>query len=174
MNYRNAIIKVLIPLAAAALLATACNKQATTAKPDDVDYYTCTMHPSVRSQDPDGKCPICSMSLVPVKKKGAAGTNSTNTALPMSMSGDEKPDEFTVPLTRLQQIGVTYATLGKRPFWHTIRAVGVVAYDEQRHWGYVARVDGYVKQLFVFSRGEWVEKAPLAHDLQPGLVDHAK
>src|SRR5579862_1642168 len=150
-NY-NSILKILIPVVAAALIATACNKQTTATKPDDVDYYTCTMHPSVKSQDPDGKCPICSMNLVPVKKKSAGGTNSTAGAPPTSMSGDEKPDEFTVPLRRQQQIGVTYATLGKRPFWHTVRAVGVVAYDEKRHWGYVARVDGYVKELSVFSR----------------------
>jgi Cu(I)/Ag(I) efflux system membrane fusion protein len=171
MNYTNSIIKVLIPVVAAALLATACNKQATATKPDDVDYYTCTMHPSVRSQDPNGKCPICSMNLVPVMKKSAAGTNTTNASSLTSMDSEGKPDEFTVPLPRQQQIGVTYATLGKRPFWHTIRGVGAVAYDEQRHWGYVARVDGYVKQLSVFSRGELVEKdAPLLTIYSPDLL----
>src|SRR6266478_8502876 len=58
--------------AAALTLGTvSCKKQAAT-KPPDVDYYTCTMHPSVKSQDPNAKCPICSMDLVPVKKKGGA------------------------------------------------------------------------------------------------------
>ena len=171
MKQMKSTLLILLPLLAAALFATACHKQTATTKPDDVDYYTCTMHPSVRSQDPDGKCPICSMNLVPVKKKDAAGTNAPKTAPPTSMSGGEKPDEFTVPLARQQQIGVTYATLGKRPFWHTIRGVGVVAYDEQRHWGYVARVDGYVKQLSVFSRGELVEKdAALLTIYSPDLL----
>ena len=78
-------ITVVISVVAAALIATACNKQGTNAKPDDVDYYTCTMHPSVRSQDPKGKCPICSMDLVPVMKKGAVNTNATNA----TMTGDE-------------------------------------------------------------------------------------
>jgi Cu(I)/Ag(I) efflux system membrane fusion protein len=74
-------------------------------------------------------------------------------------------------VARQQQIGVTYASIGKRSFWHTIRAVGVVAYDEQRHWGYVARVDGYVQQLSVFSPGELVEKgAPLLTIFSPDLL----
>jgi Cu(I)/Ag(I) efflux system membrane fusion protein len=54
---------------------------------------------------------------------------------------------------------------------HSIRAVGVVAYDKQRHWDYVARVEGYVKKLFVFSRGELVEKdAPLLTLYSPDLL----
>lgn len=33
-----------------------------------IDYWTCTMHTSMRLKDP-GKCPICSMDLVPVMKR---------------------------------------------------------------------------------------------------------
>ena len=50
------------------LVAISCKKEAAT-KPPDVDYYTCTMHPSVKKQGPNDKCPICAMDLVPVKKK---------------------------------------------------------------------------------------------------------
>src|SRR5881396_3620836 len=50
-----------------------------------------------------------------------------------------QPAEFTVPVERQQQIGVTYATIKKRSFTHAIRAVGIVAYDKQRHWDYVTR-----------------------------------
>jgi len=49
------------------LSATSCWKKSGTGKPSDVDYYTCTMHPSVHEKEP-GKCPICSMDLVPVMK----------------------------------------------------------------------------------------------------------
>ena len=31
----------------------------------NIAYYTCTMHPFVRSQDPEGKCPICGMAWCP-------------------------------------------------------------------------------------------------------------
>jgi len=40
------------------------------AKPANGGYYTCTMHPSVKKQSPTDKCPICSMDLTPVEKKG--------------------------------------------------------------------------------------------------------
>src|SRR5437773_4110607 len=59
---------LLVTLAALLFGATSCSKEGATGKPNNVDYYTCTMHPSVHSKDP-GKCPICSMDLVPVMKK---------------------------------------------------------------------------------------------------------
>lgn len=148
----------------------------------DVDYYTCTMHPSVKKQDPKDKCPICSMDLTPVKKKGdsaaaahadhsAHAGHTPGAATPAATTGDDKPSEFSVPVERQQQIGVTYGTIEKRPFTHSVRAVGTVAYDKQRHWDYVTRVEGYVKKLFVFSRGELVEKdAPILTIYSPDLL----
>jgi RND family efflux transporter MFP subunit len=145
----------------------------------DVDYYTCTMHPSVKKQSPTDKCPICSMDLTPVKKKGdsAAATHAAHAGhtpgatTPATITGDDQPSEFSVPVKRQQEIGVTYATIEKRPFVHSIRAVGMAAYDKQRHWDYVTRVEGYVKKLFVFSRGELVEKdAPLLTIYSPDLL----
>ena len=50
----------------------ACSKKVAQQDGGNVDYYTCTMHPSVKSKDPKGKCPICSMDLVPVMKKDAS------------------------------------------------------------------------------------------------------
>jgi Cu(I)/Ag(I) efflux system membrane fusion protein len=172
------------------LFATGCNKHGASSKPADVDYYTCTMHPSVKSQDPHAKCPICSMDLVPVMKKTASG-KSAQPATPSSgqaeagkggmqgmpgMEGTKKeeageqPTEFTVSVERQQQIGVMYAAIEKHPYTLAIRAVGTVAYDKQRHWDYVARVEGYVKKLSVFSRGELVEKdAPILTLYSPDL-----
>jgi Cu(I)/Ag(I) efflux system membrane fusion protein len=172
---------------AAVLFLASCKKDGADTKPADVDYYTCTMHPSVRSQDPHGKCPICGMDLVPVKKKSATGNMpSTNKMSGMEMPGmpgmepgakneEEQTGEFTVPVERQQQIGVTYVAVETRPFHHTIRAVGTVAYDKQRHWDYVARVSGYVQKLNVFSPGEVVEKgAPLLTIYSPELFTAQK
>jgi len=161
----------------AALCLASCKKGGTDAKPADVDYYTCTMHPSVKKQNPTDKCPICSMDLVPVKKKTVEASERPSVdASPHTQHGPrsdapDAPTPFTVPMGRQQQIGVTYATIEKRPFARAIRAVGVVAYEKQRHWDYVSRIEGYVQKLFVFSRGEWVEKdAPILTIYSPDLL----
>jgi Cu(I)/Ag(I) efflux system membrane fusion protein len=79
--------------------------------------------------------------------------------------------EFTVPTERQQQIGVTYAKVERKPMNHTIRAVGMVEPDLQRHWAFVARVDGYVQQLFVTSPGQLVDKdAPLLSIYSPDIL----
>src|SRR6266550_1025962 len=188
MKTRIAKLSV-VPLGIAlALLMSAlvsCGKKGASGKPADVDYYTCTMHPSVKSQDPKAKCPICSMDLVPVMKRGSAGASGASKAseahgqhasdAPRSdashSNSPDAPTEFTVPIERQQQIGVTYGVIEKRPLTLMVRAVGTVAYDKQRHWDYVSRVEGYVKTLSVFSRGELVEKnAPILTIYSPDLL----
>jgi len=177
----NLVVTVLafVVVATLPLFVAGCKKSDAGGKPADVDYYTCTMHPSVKAQDPKAKCPICSMDLVPVMKKGAATHDHASHGAQMasmptenaSTNATEQPAEFTVPVERQQQIGVTYAAIAKQPLALTIRAVGTVAYDKQRHWDYVSRVDGYVQKLFVFSRGELVEKdAPLLTLYSPDLL----
>ncbi len=67
------------------LTLTACSRSAIKAADSNVAYYTCTMHPFVRSQDPKGKCPICGMDLVPVMKstaKADSGMDMSMTAAP--------------------------------------------------------------------------------------------
>jgi membrane fusion protein, copper/silver efflux system len=165
----------------ASLVLSGCSKPAGKTAAD-VDYYTCTMHPSVHSKDP-GKCPICSMDLVPVKNKGANETkvkensggmteNSSMGSMPMPSPNQEtdKSSEFTVPVERQQQIGVTYATATKRPIQLSIRSVGMLESDTSKMFDYVARVDGYVQELKVSSPGQDVTQGqPLITIYSPDL-----
>src|SRR5216110_3111984 len=180
-------IPLLIALVALLFVAASCGKSGGSRKPTNVDYYTCTMHPSVKSQTP-GKCPICSMDLVPVMKRG--GDEAKSQASPQTQNvkgGGEMKDmpgmktggetkgpqtsEFVVPVERQQQIGVTYAKVERKPLRHTIRAVGMVVPDKGRNWQFVSRVDGYVQKLDVKSPGEIVEKdAPLLSIYSPDLL----
>ena len=169
-------------LSSAPLLLSSCSKPAAqTVADSDVDYWTCTMHPSVHSKTP-GKCPICSMDLVPVKKnkteQSKAQQVSTNPGgeskegINTSSAGSEQPrsTEFTVPVERQQQIGVTYATVKKRPIQLSIRSVGLLESDISKIFDYVARVDGYVQELKVNSPGERVSQGqPLLTIYSPDL-----
>ena len=134
------------------LISPACSKTSKSLKPPDVDYYTCTMHPSVHAEEP-GKCPICGMDLVPVMKKSASPSASEPSGgggmqgmagMPGMQSGEltsgALSHEFVVPVERQQQIGVSYATVKRAPLHHTIRAVGTVEPDLQKHWAFVARL----------------------------------
>lgn len=131
--------------------------QAAAAADKDIDYYTCTMHPSVRSKTP-GKCPICGMDLVPVYKR----TSATNSLLlqngEMNSTSDENPGEFIVPIERQQQIGVTYARVDERDLQKTLRASGIVASEISRRRDFVAPAGGSVLSLGVGSIGETVEE----------------
>jgi hypothetical protein len=50
-------------------LLVSCSPSAQKSSPSpDVEYYTCPMHPEVRS-DNAGKCPSCGMDLVPKHKE---------------------------------------------------------------------------------------------------------
>jgi len=156
-------------LLALLLALPACQKKDDGGKASDVDYYTCTMHPSVHSKDP-GKCPICSMDLVPVMKKDSGGSMNTMPEMTGS-SADAKPSEFVVPVERQQQIGVTYATVERKALHRTVRAVGMIQPDASRSWQFVARVDGYVQKLYVTSPGEIVDKgAPLMSIYSPDVL----
>ncbi|HEY5229016.1 MAG TPA: efflux RND transporter periplasmic adaptor subunit [Opitutaceae bacterium] len=156
----------LLGLAGAAVLS-GCAKASpvAAAAASDVDYYTCTMHPSVHLHDPDAKCPICGMDLVPVKKADAQ-TKAADMAAPM-----DEPREFTIPVDRQQLIGVTYAAAETRPLRRTIRATGLVATTTGNHWDYVARVDGYIHNLDVAAPGDAVKKGQVLMDIySPDLV----
>src|SRR5436305_2481846 len=172
------------------LVAASCSKQNSSPANSNIDYWTCTMHPSVHAKDP-GKCPICSMDLVPVMKGSGetkpspAQTEQTKGSemkrmagmpgMPGMKGGAEtkapQTSEFVVPVERQQQIGVRWAKVERKPLRHTIRAVGLIVPDKTRNWQFVSRVDGYVQKLDVTAPGELVEKdAPLLSIYSPDLL----
>ncbi|MDB6110632.1 MAG: Efflux transporter, family, subunit, partial [Pedosphaera sp.] len=178
MKFRH-LLSLTPLLVAICLLLPACSRETEPGgRNSDVAYYTCAMHPSVRSHDPKAKCPICSMDLIPVLKTGASTeTNLTGHVHSPSaeMTGNtnltEQPAEFTVPVARQQLIGVTYATVERKSLQSTLRTVGTVTYDKQHHWDFVSRIDGYVQKVEISSQGEVVERnQPLLTIYSPDLL----
>ena len=60
------LFRIILPLLTL-LLAFGCDKKPAKVAVDSDVYYTCSMHPQVMEQKP-GKCPICGMPLIPVRK----------------------------------------------------------------------------------------------------------
>jgi Cu(I)/Ag(I) efflux system membrane fusion protein len=116
------------------LTLTACSRSADTPKADsNVAYYTCTMHPFVRSQDPKGKCPVCGMDLVPVLKSTSTDTSasagSATNAAPIAATLDQSGMVNIAP-ERMQEIGVTTEVVTKRTLTRSLSAPARAEIDE--------------------------------------------
>lgn len=104
---------------------------------DEVEYYTCSMHPSVKQEQP-GNCPICGMALTPVTK------------------GELRSGIVLVDDIRRQKIGVKTARVEMRSVAATITTVGRVVYDEKKLHDVALKIGGFVEELFVDQTGQKV------------------
>lgn len=117
--------------------------------------YTCSMHPSVRLTDPDAKCPICFMDLIPV-------TEHAGESHPMRMSFSETAAAMsrieTAPVARFFPTAET-------------RLYGKVTYDETSVARLTAYFPGRIDRLFVNYVGVFVAKADhIAEVYSPDLL----
>ena len=103
--------------------------------------WTCSMHPQVRLPKP-GKCPICSMPLIPAKPaaKHASTNEDSGSMLELSEHARAMASVETVPVLR-------------RKMSREIRVVGKVQYNETALANITTRVEGYVERLFVDYTG---------------------
>ncbi|HYQ28812.1 MAG TPA: efflux RND transporter periplasmic adaptor subunit [Polyangiaceae bacterium] len=106
---------------------------------DEIAYYTCSMHPSVRQPAP-GKCPICGMELSPVTKQ-------------QQSEGVVLIDE-----RRRQLIGVRTSAVTVGPLRGSFKAVGQVTYDESTFTDVNLKVRGWITKLFVNETGQRVSR----------------
>lgn len=108
-------------LTATGLLA-GCQRQEI---PDDIAYYTCPMHPQIK-QDTPGKCPICGMTLVPVKKESLSETSKTQESQPTESSSTRG---IHIDPERVQTIGVKVTEVQFKEMKKTLMIQGKVAHD---------------------------------------------
>jgi Cu(I)/Ag(I) efflux system membrane fusion protein len=123
--------------------------------------YTCPMHPFIIKDKP-GACPICGMTLVPVKK--------TEGEQP---KGKEAEMLGHVSLSPTQMVMANVATTEAKamPLNREINAVGIVQYDQARQAKVTAWVAGRIDRLHVNTVGSYVSRGrPVAEIYSPDLV----
>jgi len=117
--------------------------------------YTCSMHPSVRLPDPDAKCPICFMELIPVTDGG----------------GEENALRVTMNEAAAATSRIETARVARLFPTAVVRLFGKVSYDETS----VARLTAYfparIERLFVNYVGVPVSEGDhIAEVYSPSLL----
>jgi Cu(I)/Ag(I) efflux system membrane fusion protein len=116
--------------------------------------WTCAMHPQIRRSVP-GKCPICSMDLIPLNQNVADGDPN---AIHLTKEAAELANVLTSVVTRQKPI-------------KEVRLYGKVQADERLLQSQVAQYPGRIDKLLVNFTGETVKKGQtLALIYSPDLV----
>jgi membrane fusion protein, copper/silver efflux system len=120
-------------------------------------WYTCSMHPQVRTTDPREKCPICGMDLIPVRRDRDEG----DPALPrLSL------DPRSAALLQVETMPVA-----RRDISSTLHLYGMVEVDETRIRHIAAWVPGRLDKLHVNATGVDVRVGdPMVLIYSPALV----
>lgn len=118
--------------------------------------YTCSMHPSFRSTDPDDRCPICGMELVPVTSSSARDDDVV--AIELS--------ERSLALLNLQTFVVERGSATAQ-----LRLIGSLDFDERALTTISAWTGGRIERLYVNYSGAQVEAGePLVELYSPELL----
>lgn len=118
--------------------------------------WTCSMHPQIQLPEP-GKCPICFMDLIPLKRKDNSGQTSMRE---ISLS-DEAQKLAGISVDEVRRMDVTVQT----------RMVGKVDYDETRVGEITAWAGGRIDRMYVDYTGSVVKKGqPMVSIYSPELL----
>ena len=117
--------------------------------------YTCGMHPQV-VQDHPGNCPICGMTLTPIRKQDTALTG-------------ESP-AIAIDAVTIQNMGIRTAVVQRGPLRRNIRTVGAMEYNETTLADVTTKFKGWIEKLYVNTTGALVMRGdPLFEIYSPEL-----
>jgi Cu(I)/Ag(I) efflux system membrane fusion protein/cobalt-zinc-cadmium efflux system membrane fusion protein len=159
----------------------------------DASKYTCGMHPFI-IQDGPGICPICNMELTPLKAgtggQGGGERQVKHWASPMDATyvrqepGKDYMGHDLVPVyadggeggvavdpVTMQSMGIRTANVEVRDLQRSLRAVGLVTFDESSQYVINSKIEGWIERLHVNVEGQPVRKGqPLLEIYSPDLL----
>jgi len=113
------------------------------AEQGEILFYRHPMNPEVTSPVPAKDS--MGMDYIPVYKNGYERT-------------DEPKGSVRIDAVTVQNMGVRTATAKRSILSHTVRAVGRVAYDEERIVRLHPKTEGWIETLRVNKTGQWVKR----------------
>ena len=148
-------MKYLLAFAMILTVGACTTNKKESAKTSD-SYFTCSMHPQIMEDKP-GKCPICSMNLIAVKK-------------------NEQLMEDAIMLSDQQvQLGdIRVDTIGKAKIGNTTVLNATLAIDESKSKAISGRVAGRITKLYFKNTGEYLKKGEKLYDLYSEALNNAK
>ncbi len=127
-------------------------------QPGRPQFYTCSMHPQVRTTNPKDKCPICGMDLIPV---------------PTDEDSDEAGPANALRLSRraAAMMGVQVLPVRRGQAERAVRLFGRLFEDERRLKTIAAWAPGRLERLHIEFTGQPVTSgAPMAELYSPMLI----
>jgi len=137
------------------ILGSCTTKKVDSTKVTDT-YYTCSMHPQIMEENP-GKCPICGMNLIAVKKTQQLADGGIVLSDQQIQLGNIKVD--TIGINKIGNSVVLNATL-------TI--------DESKSKAISSRMAGRIDKLYFKSAGDYVKKGDRLYDIYSEALNNAK
>ncbi len=165
-NYKVVVGMLILGLLAGYFIGKSSNPEINTAthlhnEPSIHQIWTCSMHPQIK-QDKPGKCPICSMDLIPLETGNSQGQAVNPNEIQMS--------ESSIKLADIQTMLVKKDYSNKEVY-----LLGKVKPDERNIAELTSRFGGRIEKLFVNFTGQNVSKGEkLATIYSPELVTAQK
>ncbi len=138
------------------LFAAGCREKTPPAVLKDDIYYTCSMHPQISEPVP-GKCPICGMELIAVKKDAGQGAGAV-------ILSDQQ-----VQLGNIQTDTVGSGSIGDKTILSATLTI-----DESKTVAVNTRIAGRIEKLYFKSSGEYIHKGDRLYDLYSEELNNAK
>ena len=149
-----------IPLLIITFIISGCSKSDERSSQKNNEYWTCSMHPEVRSDKP-GACPICNMDLI----------KKVDDADEQVVSNEDMANMISLSGKKQVLANVSTIVVKKENLQEQVTAYSYMDFVESNRKTISARFNGRIEKLLVDKTGDYIKKGqPLFEIYSPDLV----